>query len=99
MGLHYIVITYLAEYGTNNTALIAITLYIKRNFKIRSCLLVGISGGIPSARYNIRLTDMVMGKYIIQYDLGEEIKDKGFDIKINHYAIGKRLSLIWPISK
>ncbi|RKL26128.1 hypothetical protein BFJ72_g13857 [Fusarium proliferatum] len=76
MGLHHVVATCLAEYGTNSAALVAV--HMKRSFKIRFCLLVGIGGGVPSAQHDIRLGDVVVGKYTVQYDLGRETEDEGF---------------------
>ncbi|KAJ4138031.1 hypothetical protein NW768_001846 [Fusarium equiseti] len=79
MGLHHVVATCLAEYGTNNAAVVAV--HMKRSFKLRFCLLVGIGGGVPSARHDIRLGDVVVGKYVVQYDLGKETEDEGFQRK------------------
>ncbi|KAF5691080.1 ankyrin protein 3 [Fusarium denticulatum] len=61
MGLHHVVTTCLAE------AVVAV--YMKRSFKIRFCLLAGIGGVVPSARHDIRLGDVGVGKYIVQHDV------------------------------
>ncbi|PNP74017.1 hypothetical protein FNYG_12645 [Fusarium nygamai] len=79
MGLHHVVTTCLAEYGTNSASVVAV--HMKRSFKIRFCLLVGIGGGVPSARHDIRLGDVVVGKYIVQHDVVRVTEDEGFQRK------------------
>ncbi|EWG54629.1 hypothetical protein FVEG_17347 [Fusarium verticillioides 7600] len=63
MGHHDIIATCLAEYGINSAAVVAV--HMKRSFRIRFCLLVGIDGGVPSAQDDICLGDVVVGKYIV----------------------------------
>ncbi|KAJ5928438.1 hypothetical protein N7466_007394 [Penicillium verhagenii] len=73
---HNVVTTCLpdGEYGTNSAASVASNM--KRSFgSLQICLFVGIGGGAPSARHDIRLGDVVVstpvGKDIgvIQYDM------------------------------
>ncbi|KAJ5548251.1 hypothetical protein N7513_005485 [Penicillium frequentans] len=65
MGQHNIVATCLpdGEYGTNSAASVASDM--RRTFgRLQFCLLVGIGGGAPSARNDIRLGDVVVSKPI-----------------------------------
>ncbi|KAF4335283.1 ankyrin 3 [Fusarium beomiforme] len=79
IGPHNVVATCLPEYGTNSAARVAGDM--KRSFPLRFCLLVGIGGGVPSAQYDIRLGDVVVGESVIQYDLGKETDKEGFQRK------------------
>lgn len=70
-----VVITCLPEgqYGTNNAAIVATNML--RTFpRIRTCLMVGIGGGVPS-RADLRLGDVVVGTRVMQCDLGKVIED------------------------
>ncbi|GFP59300.1 hypothetical protein TASIC1_0012030300 [Trichoderma asperellum] len=76
---HWVVATCLpdGEYGTNSAASVASNL--KCSFStIRFCLLVGIGGGVPSEKKDIRLGDVVVSlptgtsPGVLQYDLGKE---------------------------
>lgn len=65
------------EYGTNSATATAAN--ITHSFpSIRFCLLVGIAGGVPSEKSDIRLGDVVVSQPtgtcsgVIQYDLGKE---------------------------
>ncbi|KAJ5767738.1 hypothetical protein N7533_000321 [Penicillium manginii] len=67
------------EYGTNSAADVAANL--RRSFlSVKFCLLVGIGGGVPSSRNDIRLGDVVvskpnsMGPGVIQYDMGKALE-------------------------
>ncbi|VUC26305.1 unnamed protein product [Clonostachys rosea] len=76
IGNHKIVIACLpdSQYGTNNAASVASN--ILRTFNsIRFGLLVGIGGGAPSSRVDIRLGDIVVGSRIMQYDMGKLVGD------------------------
>jgi nucleoside phosphorylase len=71
------------EYGTNSAASVASNM--KRSFPfIRFCLLVGIAGGAPSQKNDIRLGDVVVGlptgtnPGVFQYDLGKSNEDNSF---------------------
>jgi nucleoside phosphorylase len=85
MGKHNVVITQLpkGEYGIAAAASIARDLV--RTFpNIRIGLMVGIGGGAPSAKHDIRLGDVVVsaprnGKGgLFQYDFGKTIQDQEF---------------------
>ncbi|KAJ6160723.1 hypothetical protein N7470_004119 [Penicillium chermesinum] len=66
-----------SEYGTNSTAAVATNM--KRSFpSVMFCLLVGIAGGVPSERNDIRLGDVVVGSQVIQYDMGKALVNGGF---------------------
>ncbi|GES61256.1 Pfs, NACHT and Ankyrin domain protein [Aspergillus terreus] len=61
------------QYGTNNAAIVATNML--RTFpRIRTCLMVGIGGGVPS-RADLRLGDVVVGTRVMQCDLGKVIED------------------------
>ncbi|QKX62565.1 uncharacterized protein TRUGW13939_09726 [Talaromyces rugulosus] len=85
MGKHNVVITRLpkGEYGIASAASVARDMV--RSFpNIRIGLMVGIGGGAPSKRHDIRLGDIVVsaphnGKGgLFQYDFGKTIQDQEF---------------------
>lgn len=87
MAGHFIVAACLpaGEYGTNSAASAASSM--KCSFsQIRFCLLVGIAGGAPSKKNDIRLGDVVVslptgtGSGVLQYDLGKEREDSHFEM-------------------
>lgn len=74
----------LGEYGTNSAAVVAANLL--RSFpNIRIGLSVGIGGGAPSHRHDIRLGDVVVGVPgdgkggVIQYDMGKRRQGQTFE--------------------
>ncbi|OJJ47398.1 hypothetical protein ASPZODRAFT_64812 [Penicilliopsis zonata CBS 506.65] len=82
MGMHNIVATCLpdGEYGISAAASVASN--VKRTFsRLQFCLLVGIGGGVPSLRHDIRLGDVVVSKPIgsnvgvLQYDMVKTLAD------------------------
>ncbi|OAQ67740.2 Pfs domain-containing protein [Pochonia chlamydosporia 170] len=86
MEHHWVVAACLpsGEYGTNSAAAAAANM--RRSFKsIRFCLLVGIAGGVPSDKNDIRLGDVVVSRPtgnwsgVIQYDLGKEKEGRPFE--------------------
>lgn len=89
MGQHNIVATCLpdGEYGTNAAASVASNM--ERTFgSLQFCLLVGIGGGAPSSRNDIRLGDVVVSKPIgsrigvVPYDM---IKAQEHGSELNGY--------------
>ncbi|KAH8803441.1 WD40 protein [Xylogone sp. PMI_703] len=81
IGKHNVVVTALpaGRYGTNAAA--TVVTQMKQCFtSIKFCLLVGIGGGAPSERNDVRLGDIVVSMPVetfggvIQYDLGEKIQ-------------------------
>ncbi|PQE28703.1 violaceus kinesin protein [Rutstroemia sp. NJR-2017a WRK4] len=85
VGQHNVVIACLPECGIATAATAAKDLM--RTFRnIRFGLMVGIGGGIPSAKHDIRLGDVVVsmpnetGGGVVQYDIGRKEKD-GFHRK------------------
>jgi nucleoside phosphorylase len=85
IGEHNIVIAGLplGRYGTTNAAVVARDMV--RTFpNIRFGLLVGIGGGAPSEKHDIRLGDVVIGtslsgkNEILQYDFGKTIQNRSF---------------------
>lgn len=80
IGKHDVVIAVLplGEYGTASAATVATDLL--RTFpNIRIGLLVGIGGGAPSERHDIRLGDVVVSDGgIFQYDFGKTIQGRAF---------------------
>lgn len=86
VGRHKVVAACLpdGEYGTNSAADVASNL--RRSFpSVKFCLLVGIGGGVPSSRNDIRLGDVVVSKPIgispgvIQYDMGKAVENGEFE--------------------
>ncbi|KAF2678991.1 purine and uridine phosphorylase [Lentithecium fluviatile CBS 122367] len=85
MGKHYIVIAVMpdGEYGTSSAASVARDML--RSFpNIRVGLMVGIGGGAPSPKHDIRLGDIVVSAPrggnggVFQYDFGKTIQDQRF---------------------
>lgn len=86
IGRHKVVTACLpyGEYGTNSAADVASNL--RRSFRsVKFCLLVGIGGGVPSPRNDIRLGDVVVSMPIgtspgvIQYDMGKALDNGVFE--------------------
>ncbi|KAJ5987015.1 hypothetical protein N7451_011380 [Penicillium sp. IBT 35674x] len=82
---HNVVISVLpmGEYGTSSAAQVAVSMtYAFPN--IRIALMVGIGGGAPSPKHDIRLGDVVVGMPnvgrggILQYDFGKIVQDQNF---------------------
>jgi ankyrin repeat protein/nucleoside phosphorylase len=87
IGKHNVVIAVLpdGEYGTDSAALVARDmLHSFTNIKIG--LMIGIGGGAPSERHDIRLGDVVVSaprdgqSGILQYDFGKTVQDQPFQI-------------------
>ncbi|KAJ5915539.1 hypothetical protein N7466_011472 [Penicillium verhagenii] len=85
MGQHNVVISVLpmGEYGTSSAAQVAEGM-VHAFPNIRLAFMVGIGGGAPSAKHDIRLGDIVVGiphngrGGILQYDFGKTIQDQSF---------------------
>ena len=80
---HKIVLTLLISTGTNSAGSAA--RHLKNTFQnLKFILMVGIAGGIPSPRHDIRLGDVVVsmpsGAYggVIQYDSGKFLQNQPF---------------------
>lgn len=82
---HYVVIGCLpaGRYGTSSTARAARDMV--RSFpRLRFALMVGIGGGAPTEKNDIRLGDVVVSQPtgtlggVIQYDLGKQLQSSGF---------------------
>ncbi|KAK4184020.1 vegetative incompatibility protein HET-E-1 [Podospora australis] len=72
IGPHNIVIACLpsGHYGTNNAA--SVVSHMRRSFpSIRAGLMVGIGGGVPLGKADVRLGDVVVSEQVIQYDFGK----------------------------
>lgn len=85
IGKHNVVIAVLphGEYGTSSAAVVAS--HMRHSFpSIRIGLMVGIGGGAPSARNDVRLGDIVVSSRhggrggVFQYDYGKAIQDQAF---------------------
>lgn len=85
IGKHNVVIAILPdqEYGIASAATVARDmLHSFRN--IRICLMVGIGGGAPSPKHDIRLGDIIVSTPhekiggVFQYDFGKAMQDQGF---------------------
>lgn len=77
---HNVVIACLPDYGTTSAAVVAVQM-LHTFKKIRFGLMVGIGGGVPSAKNDIRLGDIVVSRPggtlsgVVQYDLVKKLKD------------------------
>ncbi|UKZ69191.1 uncharacterized protein TrAtP1_010201 [Trichoderma atroviride] len=85
IGGHYVAITVLPAYGTDTAA--AVAKDMMRSFpSIRIRLMVGIGGGAPTSKHDIRLGDIVVsiphnGKSgVLQYDFGKTMQDQEFQM-------------------
>jgi hypothetical protein len=87
VGRHNVVITVLpdGEYGISSAAIVARDmLYSFPNIRIG--LMIGIGGGTPSPKHDIRLGDIVVSAPrngrggVFQYDFGKTIQDQSFQI-------------------
>jgi nucleoside phosphorylase len=79
VGAHNIAINLppAATYGQLHATRIALDM--RSTFpRVRFVLLVGIAGGAPSAKHDIRLGDLVLGTSVVPYATGKET-DKGFE--------------------
>ncbi|KAL7791860.1 ankyrin repeat-containing domain protein [Trichoderma ceciliae] len=85
IGKHNVVIAVLpdGEYGTASAASAA-TNMLNSFPNVKIGLMVGIGGGVPSERHDIRLGDVVVGaprngnSGVFQYDFGKTIQSQGF---------------------
>ena len=89
MGVHNVAIGYLPHGSQGTGAAATVATDMRRTFpSVRLRMLVGIGGGIPSKKNDIRLGDVVVGMPdgihggVVQYDLGRSTVDgfkrKGF---------------------
>ena len=79
IGTHKVVITCLPAGGTTTATAAAIHMrYAFPNLKFG--LMVGIGGGVPSDKNDIRLGDVVVSESVIQYDSGKFKHDGEFAI-------------------
>ncbi|KAH7164921.1 hypothetical protein DER46DRAFT_684854 [Fusarium sp. MPI-SDFR-AT-0072] len=87
LGFHNVVIAVLSQgYGTSSAASVATHMIFSfRNIRIG--LLVGIAGGVPSIRDDIRLGDVVVStpgnghNGVLPYDMGVAFQGQEFDIR------------------
>ncbi|KAF7557478.1 hypothetical protein G7Z17_g720 [Cylindrodendrum hubeiense] len=86
MGRHHVVIAVMpkGEYGTTSAATVARDM--AHSFpNVRLGLMVGIGGGAPSAKHDIRLGDIVVSSRdrntggVLQYNYGKTIQDQDFE--------------------
>ena len=86
MGKHNIVIAVLhsGEYGISTAAVVASNM-LSSFPKVRFGLMVGIGGGAPSQKHDIRLGDIVVsapsdgGSGVFPYDFGDSIQQQRFE--------------------
>ncbi|KAG7284846.1 hypothetical protein NEMBOFW57_009461 [Staphylotrichum longicolle] len=84
------------QYGTNNAAIVATNL--KRSFQnIRATLMVGIGGGSPG-QADLYLGDVVVGRRVMQYDMGKMIAGGLFqetaDAKVPAWLLNSAVSAL-----
>ncbi|KAJ5127966.1 hypothetical protein N7448_008745 [Penicillium atrosanguineum] len=85
MGEHNVVIAVLPdrEYGTDTAATVA-TNMLNSFPNVRIGLMVGIGGGVPSTKHDVRLGDVVVSARrdgeggVFQYDFGKSTQGQGF---------------------
>jgi nucleoside phosphorylase len=86
IGSHNVVIACLPNGHQGKSAATAVALHMVRSFPIKLGLMVGIGGGVPSHKNDVRLGDVVVSMPaerhggVVQYDLGRMEFD-GFRIK------------------
>lgn len=85
IGGHYVAITVLPAYGTDTAATVAKDMM--RSFpSIRIRLMVGIGGGAPTSKHDIRLGDIVVSvpqngrSGVLQYDFGKTMQNQEFQM-------------------
>ncbi|KAK1240068.1 hypothetical protein MKX08_007510, partial [Trichoderma sp. CBMAI-0020] len=85
IGGHYVAITALPAYGTDTAA--AVAKDMMRSFpSIKIRLMVGIGGGAPTPKHDIRLGDIVVSipqngnSGVLQYDFGKTMQDQEFQM-------------------
>lgn len=87
IGAHNVVIATLpdAEYGTASAARVAANMLTSFP-NVRFGLMVGIGGGAPSKKNDIRLGDIVVGvprdgeRGVFQYDFGKTVQERKFQV-------------------
>ncbi|KAL6822529.1 nucleoside phosphorylase domain-containing protein [Trichoderma camerunense] len=94
IGQHNVVLAVLpmGEYGTSGATLFAVNML--RSFRqIKIALMVGVGGGAPSVRHDIRLGDVVVAtpldghSGVLQYDFGKRIQHQPFKMtRVLHQA-------------
>ncbi|KAL2840292.1 hypothetical protein BJY01DRAFT_21103 [Aspergillus pseudoustus] len=80
IGQHNVVAASLpsGNYGTNSAA--DVVSHMVRTFPVEFCLLVGIGGGVPSERNDVRLGDVIVSQAgVIQYDFGKRLPNGEFE--------------------
>ncbi|KAH7357840.1 hypothetical protein B0T11DRAFT_354388 [Plectosphaerella cucumerina] len=83
IGSHNVVMVCLAEYGPSQATKAATDLFDSFP-NIRACLMVGIGGGVPSKKHDIRLGDIVVSRPasgyggVFQYDHGKALQGQDF---------------------
>ncbi|KAL8365095.1 hypothetical protein RB595_004086 [Gaeumannomyces hyphopodioides] len=87
MGRHNVVMACLPDGMYGETAAAAVAKDMLRSFpNIRIGLMVGIGGGAPSKRHDIRLGDVVISRAgggkggVLQYDYGKAIQDQDYKL-------------------
>lgn len=83
IGDHNVVIAVLGQYGTASAATVARDM--QHSFpNVRNCLMVGIGGGAPNRKNDIRLGDVVVSTPqdghggVFQYDFGKTMQHRSF---------------------
>lgn len=103
MGKHHVVIAVLpdGEYGTSSAAVVAS--HMLTSFpNVRIGLMVGIGGGVPSERHDVRLGDIMVSSPlgqengVFKYDFGKAVQEQSFSHEIFESATdGSQNSCDW----
>lgn len=87
VGEHNVVIAVLPKDGYGTTSATSVAKDMLRTFSnVRIGLMIGIGGGAPSSKHDIRLGDIVVSTPhnkeggVFQYDFGKAIQDKEFKV-------------------
>lgn len=90
IGMHNVVIVSLPSSITGTNAAARVATEMRRTFPLIFGLMVGIAGGIPSDKHDIRLGDVVVsepsGRFggVVEYDFGKTVSNGKFQRSLRH---------------
>ncbi|KAH7041469.1 uncharacterized protein B0I36DRAFT_371660 [Microdochium trichocladiopsis] len=93
MGRFNVAIACLGPMGMNSAA--AVSNNMVRTFpSMRLQLVVGVAGGVPTLKNDIRLGDVVFGSKVVQYDLGKTVRNEEFQSTATVYTPPNRIQIV-----